>query len=151
MNKNKTKAPAKSTAPAKPRARLSESAKNKIIIFSLVGALLLGGIVIAIFAIIDYVKRDPNFDYLTSNLDRYVYLSEEDYKGYEMKLDIAKPRDIDVDVVMLNLLAANAKLPESGDGAGYYTTNTKIRLTSFQLRESYPCRHSRDSRPPFPR
>lgn len=117
MNKNKTK------APAKPRARLSESAKNKIIIFSLVGALLLGGIVIAIFAIIDYVKRDPNFDYLTSNLDRYVYLSEEDYKGYEMKLDIAKPRDIDVDVVMLNLLAANAKLPESGDGAGYYTTN----------------------------
>ena len=107
----------------KTKTKLSESAKNKIIIFSLVGALLLGGIVIAIFAIIDYVKRDPNFDYLTSNLDRYVYLSEEDYKDYEMKLDIAKPRDIDVDVVMLGLLASNAKLPDSGDGAGYYTSN----------------------------
>ena len=49
MNKNKTKAPTKPNAQAKPGARLSESAKNKIIIFSLVGALLLGGIVIAMF------------------------------------------------------------------------------------------------------
>ena len=125
MNKNKTKATAKPAVkkPVRTGGGLSESAKNKIIILSLVGALLLGCIVIAIFAIIDYVKRDPNFDYLTSNLDRYVYLSEDDYKDFEMKLDIAKPRDIDVDVVMLNLLASNAKLPESGDGAGYYTSN----------------------------
>ena len=110
----------------KTRTKLSESAKNKIIIFSLVGALLLGGIVIAIFAIIDYVKRDPNFDYLTSDLDRYVYLSEDDYRGYELKLDIAKPHDIDVDIVMLNLRAANAKLPDSGDGSAYYTSNRVI-------------------------
>ena len=105
------------------RKKLSYEAKNKIIALSLVGALLLGAIIISIFAIIDYVKRDPNFDYLTANLDRYVYISEEDYKDYELKVDIAKPHDIDVDVVLLNLLAGSAQLPENGDGAAYYTSN----------------------------
>ncbi|MBQ7356043.1 MAG: hypothetical protein IJW66_01470 [Clostridia bacterium] len=123
-NQNKrTAAPKSRSAAAAEKKRLSESAKNKIIIFSLVGALLLGAIIISIFAIIDYVKRDPNFDYLTADLDRYVYLSEEDYKDYEIKLDIAKPHEIDVDVVMFNLLASNVKEHGSGDSAVYYTTN----------------------------
>ena len=129
MNKNKTKATAKPAVkkPVRTGGGLSESAKNKIIILSLVGALLLGCIVIAIFAIIDYVKRDPNFDYLTSNLDRYVYLSEDDYKDFEMKLDIAKPRDIDVDVVMLNLLASNAKLPAGSEVYSFSLANTSAK------------------------
>jgi FKBP-type peptidyl-prolyl cis-trans isomerase (trigger factor) len=118
---------AKADVAKKERVRLSDSAKNKIIIFSLVGALLLGAIVISIFAIIDYVKRDPNFDYLTSDLDKYVYLSEEDYRGYKINIDIAKPRDIDVDVVMLGLIASTEIEGESGlvgNGKYYYSDFT---------------------------
>ena len=106
-NQNTKAAPQKKDVAKVENKRLTYEAKNKIIALCLAGALLLGALVISIFAIVDYVRRDPNFDYLTSDLDKYVYLSEEDYRGYELKIDIAKPRKIDVDVVMLNLLASN--------------------------------------------
>ena len=125
MKQTKAKLPDSTKNKAVTKQRLSDSAKNKIIILSLVGALLLGAIIITVFAVIDYVKRDPNFDYLTSDLDKYVYLSEDDYRGYEIKLDIASPHDYDVDVVLLNLLAANAKEEPVGDGA-YYTSGFTI-------------------------
>lgn len=94
------------------------NAKSRIIALCLVGALILGAIVISIVSIVKYLNDE--FDYLTADLDEYVYLAEEDYRGYELLLDIAKPHDIDVDVVMLNLRAsrANKDYPDPvGDGS----------------------------------
>ena len=68
--------------------------------------LIIGAVVAAIF-ISDAVKSDKNFDYRKSNLSKYVTLSEDDYKNYDLEIDIAKPRDIDVDVAILNLLASD--------------------------------------------
>lgn len=49
---------------------------------------------------------DENFDYLTSDLSKYLSIDEKNYKNYKASINIAKPRDIDVDVTILNLLAS---------------------------------------------
>ena len=51
-------------------------------------------------------EANGEFDYLTSDLSKYITISASDYKNYKASLDIAKPRDIDVDVTILNLLAS---------------------------------------------
>ena len=63
-------------------------------------------IAVAVVLITDYVKKDKGFDYMTSNLDKYLEFTE-DYKNFSVNVDIAKPHDMDVDVAMLNLLAAD--------------------------------------------
>ena len=51
-------------------------------------------------------QDDLNFDYLTSDLSKYIEMSPENYKNYKVNLSIAKPKAIDVDVTILNLLAS---------------------------------------------
>ncbi len=51
-------------------------------------------------------QDDLNFDYLTSDLSKYIEMSPENYKNYKINLNIAKPKEIDVDVTILNLLAS---------------------------------------------
>lgn len=60
-----------------------------------------------VFVIINEVQKneDKNFDYLTSDLSTYISMNEDLYKNYKISLDIAKPRKVDVDSVMLSLLA----------------------------------------------
>ena len=42
-------------------------------------------------------------DYLKSNLDKYIEFPEN-YKNFDLNVDIAKARDIDIDVTILNML-----------------------------------------------
>ena len=60
-----------------------------------------------VFVIINEVQKneDKNFDYITSDLSTYISMNEDLYKNYKISLDIAKPRKVDVDSVMLSLLA----------------------------------------------
>lgn len=58
------------------------------------------------------------FDYLTSDLSNYISIDAAKYKNYTASLDIAKPRDIDVDVTILNLLASK-KGEALNNGASY--------------------------------
>ncbi len=86
------------------KAKLTPAAISLIVTAAIV--LIIGAIVAAIF-ISDAVKSDKNFDYHKSNLSKYVSFSEEDYKNYSLEIDIAKPRSIDVDVAILNLIASD--------------------------------------------
>ena len=79
------------------------SQKNMaIIITAAVLAVIL--IAVAVFLIVDYVKKDKGFDYIGSNLSQYIEFTE-DYKNYKLEVDIASPKDIDIDVAILSLLA----------------------------------------------
>ena len=80
-----------------------------------------------VLIVVDAVKKDKGFDYIKSDLSKYVELSLDDYMNYELELSIAKPhfgeegdtiKVNDVEVALLNLISSESyrKLAE-GDGA----------------------------------
>lgn len=69
-----------------------------------------------IFAIVDYAKKDSGFNYLKSDLSKYVEFSSS-YKDFSVNVDIAKPHDIDVDVTILNLIYTDRDETPRYDGA----------------------------------
>ena len=60
-----------------------------------------------VFIIINEVQKneDKNFDYFESDLAKYITMDENLYKNYKISLDVAKPRDVDVEAIILSLLA----------------------------------------------
>ncbi len=82
-----------------PESRLA------VVITAAVLALIL--IVSAIIFTVDYVANDKGFDYLNSNMSKYVFISEEDYKNFKLNVDIAKPREVDIQNSILGLIASN--------------------------------------------
>ena len=84
------------------KAKISE--KNLAIIIT---AALLAVIAIAtaVVFVVQAIKSDAGFDYLKSDLDKYIEFTS-DYKNLSFDLDIAKPKDIDADVALLKLQAA---------------------------------------------
>ncbi len=90
--------------------------KRAIIITSAVLALIL--IVSAVFILVNiFGDDDKNFNYITSDLSKYIKMDRDDYKNYSLSLTIAKPHDIDVDVTILNLLASRKDTTPKDDGA----------------------------------
>ena len=84
--------------------KLKISEKNLAIIIT---AALLAVIAIAtaIVFVVQAIKSDAGFNYLKSDLDKYIEFTS-DYKNLSFDLDIAKPKDIDADVALLKLQAA---------------------------------------------
>ena len=84
------------------KVKISE--KNLAIIIT---AALLAVIAIAtaIVFVVQAIKSDAGFNYLKSDLDKYIEFTS-DYKNLSFDLDIAKPKDIDADVALLKLQAA---------------------------------------------
>lgn len=104
-------------------AKLSDK-KLLIIITSAILALIL--LASSVIFTVDWIVNDRGFDYLKSNLSRYVSISEADYKDYLLKVDIAKPRDVDVENAFLSLLAAN-KGDRLCDEGTFYTSGETVR------------------------
>ena len=75
--------------------------KLAIIITAAVVALVL--LVLGIISIVNYVINDEGFDYLKSDLKDYIEFTE-DFRNFDLTIDIAKPRDIDIDITILNML-----------------------------------------------
>ena len=75
--------------------------KLAIIITAAVVALIL--LVFGIISTVNYITNDEGFDYLKSNLKNYIEFTE-DYRNFDLNIDIAKPRDIDIDITILNML-----------------------------------------------
>lgn len=86
-----------------PKAKISPKKLAIIIGAIVVGVVLLS---IGIFFLVDAIKNDKFFSYEKSDLTEYIELDEKDYKNLTFDIDIAKPKDIDVDVAILSLLAA---------------------------------------------
>ncbi len=81
----------------------------------LVVTLLTTGIVFLVNAI----RKDQWFDYVKSDMSKYIDLPKEVYMDYELELSIAKPHAIDIDVALLNLISSEEFRKVKGDGGAY--------------------------------
>ena len=80
----------------------------------IITAAILVVIIIAtsIVFIVNAIKNDAGFSYTKSDLSKYFEFTES-YKDFTVEVDIAKPKDIDVDVIILQLLCQNKNDTES--------------------------------------
>ncbi len=104
-NKNINKVKKQKSQLIDTKPKLSTSAIISIVTSALLAVAFIVGL---IFIIIDHTKKeeDKNFDYLSSDLSKYISIDQALYKDYKVNLTIAKPREIDTDVAVLNLLAS---------------------------------------------
>lgn len=125
MGKNKTEKAIvnKKSAPVTDGDALTKKIGKKEIAMIITAAvlaltLIAGLIIIAIQQINDHYES--KFDYITSDLSEYITIDKAQYKDYKLNIDIAKPKDIDVDITILNLLATNKGEPvDSGKSYTY--------------------------------
>ena len=123
MSKNSQNKNAVKSAPVNNTA-VKKKLSVQLITLITVGVLLLGIVITAIAMLIPNIQSDKNFDYVTSDLSSYIYISEDNYKEIKLDLDIAKPHEIDVDVAILYLLNAKKNSVPLYDGV--YKTNIEI-------------------------
>jgi hypothetical protein len=103
----------------KARKPLTKSQKKAIIITAISVVLFVAICLTTVFfIIIPMWKKDKNFDYIKSDLSKYISLSADQYKNYSMALNIAKPKEIDVDIALLSMLAADRDEKPQYDGEG---------------------------------
>ena len=125
MGKNKTEKAIvnKKSAPVTDGDALTKKIGKKEIAMIITAAvlaltLIAGLIIIAIQQINDHYES--KFDYITSDISEYITIDKAQYKDYKLNIDIAKPKDIDVDITILNLLATNKGEPvDSGKSYTY--------------------------------
>ena len=98
-------------APARPK--LTQKAWAIIVTVGILFLIIASAFTVII---IDTISNDKNFDYLKSDLSKYIVFSKDKYKDYDLSVDIAKPHEIDVDVAILQLLASK-KGSAKHDGA----------------------------------
>ena len=95
------------------KKRISE--KNLAIIITaalLVAVLIAAGVIM----IIQAAQKDYGFDYLKSDLGKYVEL-DGSYKDFKIEIDVAKPHEIDADITVLNLIYSDRELNEKFAGS----------------------------------
>lgn len=95
------------------KKRISE--KNLAIIITaalLVAVLIAAGVIM----IIQAAQKDYGFDYLKSDLSKYVEL-DGSYKDFKIEIDVAKPHEIDADITVLNLIYSDRELNEKFAGS----------------------------------
>lgn len=120
MSENKTSKIVKETKEIKKEVKEDKvvkklSEKNLAIIITsaiLVAILIATGIV----SLVNAIKNDVGFDYLKSDLSNYVEV-DGDYKNFKLEVDIAKPRDIDIDVAIISMLCKDKSETPRYDGA----------------------------------
>ena len=69
---------------------------------------------------------DPTFDYLSSDLSKYISLPTEKYKDVALTVNTARPREIDVDVAILKALYSE-RSKEAGE---YYEYPKGVEITA---------------------
>ncbi|MBQ7387320.1 MAG: hypothetical protein IJW03_04040 [Clostridia bacterium] len=104
---------------AKKKRKPLTPSQKKTILITVISVLLLAAICVScvFLVIIPMREKDKNFDYLKSDLTKYLNLPAEKYKNYSMSLNIAKPREIDVDIALLSMLAADRDEKPQYEGA----------------------------------
>ena len=119
MSENKNiKTPDTKKENTEKKIKISES--NLALVIT-AGILVLALLVSSVIFLINAIRKDAWFNYLKSDLDKYVEVIG-DYKDFTVNLDIAKPKDIDVDVAVMSLLNSNkdsAKWREITPGSAF--------------------------------
>ncbi len=124
---------AKAQPSAKGGVAAIKGLKGKNLAIAITAAVLaLIFIIGVVFIVIDSLNRheDENFDYLTSDLSKYITMDAKNYKDYKVSLQVAKPHDIDVDVTILNLLYSKRGEPVDGKSysSGKITAGDKVSI-----------------------
>lgn len=139
MGKNKTEKAIvnKKSAPVTDGDALTKKIGKKEIAMIITAAvlaltLIAGLIIIAIQQINDHYES--KFDYITSDISEYITIDKAQYKDYKLNIDIAKPKDIDVDITILNLLATNKGEPVDSGKSYTYGKITPGDLVSIYYR-----------------
>ena len=92
-----------------------------IIVFAAVALVsIIVGIVLGILS-----QKEKNFDYITSDLSKYVTIDEKYYNGYDVKINIPEITNADAEEEMLKLLCENKIVPE---GPVYPVKNVDISV-----------------------
>lgn len=117
---NKT---AQSTEGGEVKKKISEKNLAIIITAAILLAVIIAGVIVFV---VQSIKKDAGFDYMKSSLADYVEFTK-DYKDFEINVDIAKPKDIDVDVAILSLLCAD-KSESPNYGGGLVKSNHTIGI-----------------------
>ncbi len=99
---------------------------NMIAIIITAAILVVTLLTVGIIFLVNAIKKDKWFDYVKSNITKYIELPEEAYKNYELELSIARPHAIDVDVAILNLISSEDYRTLVGEGG----SNTSIAVTA---------------------
>ncbi len=99
------------------KAKGRRFARRPLIIAIVSAVLALATVLSLVFlVIIPVIKYDKNFDYIGSDLSKYIELTEEEYKSLSFSLAIAKPKPIDVDIAILGMRAMDKSEKPSYDG-----------------------------------
>lgn len=102
---------------------------NKRSIGTTLTSLLLVSIMIAVTLITTACgggNKTDGFNYLDADLSQYIEFTEN-YKNFSVNIDIAKPRDIDVEVAILNMLYSDRDTTPKYDG---YPVTSPIEITN---------------------
>ncbi len=98
----------KGSTPAVKGEVKAQTLGTKAIAFIVTGAILLAiALTVGTVLIVDYVKNDKGFDYFESDLSKYLYIDESKYKDYLLEVDVAKPREVDLEGAVLSFIAEN--------------------------------------------
>ncbi len=117
MAKKKTAGKSIETAKITDKRKLSTGAIAMIVTAGILVLTLLTSLTVFL---INAIRKDRWFDYVSSDMSKYIELSDSVYKNYELELSIAKPHyDVDVDVAILNLISSADFRKQQGDGAAY--------------------------------
>ncbi len=115
-----------------PKRRLTK--RSKIIIAAVAAMLCCAMIFGIVFAIVLGIE-DKNFDYLGSDLSRYIEIADGDYKdGFDLNINLIKPRlknsdgsgVSDVEGKILALLSSDIKNNVINSGASYKTGTVAV-------------------------
>lgn len=109
-----------SQQPKRRDAAVKERLSAQKIVFATVAVLLAATIIAS--ALIFFIplindSREKNFNYLTSDLSYYMEMKSEDYKGISVNVDIARPKDGEIDSTILYYLASKRSSNPLYDGA----------------------------------
>lgn len=106
MSKNNEKKPAKEMTKKNNGGEVAvKLTTNKLALIITAAVLVLVLATVGIILLVDYIKNDKGFDYLNSDLSKYIEISKDNYKNYKLSIEIAKPREEDLQSAILSLQA----------------------------------------------
>ncbi len=123
--KKKKIQPQEVKAPEKKESAFASFVKKnkKTIIISAVSAVIIIAFVLGLVAVLIDQRK---FDYMTSDLSPYIYISKEDYKSFDVTVADDEIDDSDVDRAIYKLLYDNKS--EDPDYGGAYILNLPITV-----------------------
>ncbi len=105
--KNAIRSAKKNAPKSKLAAKLMSLNSGSLALIVTCALVLIIALTVGTILIVDYVKNDKGFDYLDSNMSKYVFIDESKYKDYLLEVDVAKPREVDLESAILSFIASN--------------------------------------------